>query len=502
MSQQPLLKTFFQQRYVDAAVATPFDKFVGCSLNADSLDPCLVEQLIPLADLQKNSSPWLLIEKWRETLVLLVFLRDRDLLQTFKTLLLERVRQLNDNFLWPEFQLISTFRAVCAFLLKQESTSPPTHQLPSGAAPLEWGGHWSWGDVPHTRFHAELGILWCMYGRLTSDSAYLKLAERLAEWQLNTLDHDYAPFMGLFSQEGHAAESSLVINNFLLFSAVAGVFDRKDLAFAAVKQRERLNAMSSGQRFPIPHSALAFEKIFFDHGYEVISETHPLPRTFADKQMILAGCRSAETSAVATLYGGGSGMGCLHRNDVQIVSFGPQHLPLGDCRGFGIEGQHERLSSSKVAVSELDGTFSIEGTARLAPRPKVAGSNATFQNGEHSGFWIDAKQCYNKEKFSIEMIFRGVFDLNTLAFAFFVKAQSCIVDARQIIRPRSFERYQGEVRPTRFRGKQISLEIDAGQKAGGMQVIPLGGGDNFWGADFLVAYLLDPHEAQYSWVIK
>jgi hypothetical protein len=32
-----------------------------------------------------------------------------------------------------------------------------------------------------------------------------------------------------------------------------------------------------------------------------------------------------------------------------------------------------------------------------------------------------------------------------------------------------------------------------------MQVIPLAGGDNFWGADFLVAYHLSQDQRNYQW---
>lgn len=501
MSQQRLLKTLFQQRYVDAGRAVPFDRFVGMSLDGNALDPGEIEQLIPLPDLQKRSSPWSLVEKWQETLALLLCLRENDLLETFKPQLQERIHRLNGHFLWREFQLVSTYRALCDFLLHDTRKDLNTRQLLSGASPLETGGHWSWGEIPHTRFHAELGILWCLYGHLVEDASYLTMAERLAQWQLNTLDHDFVPFVGLFSQEGDTAESSLLIYNYLLFKAIAKLLDRKEMAFAAEKQLERLFALSSGAPVTIPHSAVILENWLSQQGQETPTTNYALPATFMDRQLILAGSRSAEANAVATLFGGGSGMGCLHRGDVQIVSFGPQHLPLGDCRGFGIESQQERLSQSRVAVSELDHTFSIEGMARVAPRPKQAVSNATFRNGDHSGFWIDARQSFDKNQFLIEMIFRGVYDLSALAFAFFVKAQTCIVDARQIIRPRSFERYQGVVRPIRCRGKQASIEMTASQKLGGMQVIPLGGGDNFWGADFLVAYLLDPQSPTYSWSV-
>ncbi|MBA3815210.1 MAG: hypothetical protein H0X29_01560, partial [Parachlamydiaceae bacterium] len=207
-------------------------------------------------------------------------------------------------------------------------------------------------------------------------------------------------------------------------------------------------------------------------------------------------------SVISTLTGGGSGMGCMHREDVQIVNFGPQHLPLGDCYGFGIESQQSHLSQAQISISESSKMYTIEGVARVTPRPKNSSQQASFRNGDHSGFWIEAKQSFQNEQLTIETIFRGLYDISTLAFAFFVKAQSCVIESLKVVNPRSFERYQGEVKNIILRGEKATLIIEAGQKKGELQVIPLGGGNNFWGADFLVAYIMNSQEYKYSWTIK
>jgi len=88
-----------------------------------------------------------------------------------------------------------------------------------------------------------------------------------------------------------------------------------------------------------------------------------------------------------------------------------------------------------------------------------------------------------------------------VAFTFFVKADNCLVGGVQSVKPRSFSRYQGRVASIQMQGKLSSLSLEAHHKHGEMQVIPLGGGDNFWGADFLVAYILNPAESRYQWHI-
>lgn len=502
MSQQFFLTSLLQRHKKERMSLTPFDEFIRTFLEGISPERDLVERLIMLPDLHKQSSAWLLMDRWQETLVILILLSENGLLSLYRGLLVERVRLLNTYFLWQEFQLIATYRALCARLLDRQEMELPIHQMASGACPLEWSGRWSWGGIPHARFHAELGILWCIFGQICQSDHYIKAAERLAEWQLNTLDYDYLPFAGLFSQEGDAPRSRILINNYLLFRIVSKLTGRGDLAFVAEKQRDALNQLMIESPYSIPYLAVALEQWIETRHGGATAQNLSLPSTFKDTSLLLMGCRSKDISSIATLSGGGSGLGCYHYGDIKIVNYGPQHLPLGDCRGFGIETHKERLSRCQIYSSEAGGSFRIEGSTRMTPQPKLMGSNATYRNGTHSGIWMDVNQKFEDRKLSLEIKFRGLHELSSMAFAFFVKAKSCLVDSRQMIRPRSFERYQGDVHSIQLLGDRGSLSISPLKNRGGMQVIPLGGGDNFWGADFLVAYLVEVNQPDCSWCVQ
>lgn len=459
------------------------------------------DELLLSGDIKNDLSFWTLIEKWQETLSLLLILYERNELQQYGTQFIERIRCLNACFVWHELQPVAVYKALCGHLLGQSVRELEIHQYASGAVPLEWGGHWSWGSVPHSRFHAELGVLWCLHGQLTEDNCYFKAAEALAEWQLNTLDHNCLPLVGLFSQEEDFSESRLLINNFLLFNAVSIFADRSDMASIAEKQYARITTLSSAAAIEFSPLQLVLNKWLSK--YPKPSSVLPtLPSFFKDEQLILAGCRSISGSAVSTLSGGGSGMGSMYRGDVQIVCFGPQHLPLGDCRSFGIESQQDHLSQSQIKISTADKMYGIQGLARVSSHPKTSPLRANFRNGEHCGIWIDTKQHFQDEQLTIEATFRGLFDVSTLAFVFFVKARSCAIENLKVVNLRSFERYQGEVKNIILHGEQTILMIEAGQRQGGMEVIPLGGGNSFWGADFLIAYPLVSQRCKYSWVLK
>ncbi len=63
------------------------------------------------------------------------------------------------------------------------------------------------------------------------------------------------------------------------------------------------------------------------------------------------------------------------------------------------------------------------------------------------------------------------------------------------------DRYEGDPQTLTFEGRHTTLVLRSLFFKGTMQVIPLGGGNNFWGADFLVAYLLRPDQSHYQWHI-
>lgn len=500
MSYSLLLNTLYQPPR-GTSKAPSYDKIFRSFFEGCCVDDRLIDKLLQFDDVQKGLTSWASIVHWQEMLSLLLILHERNELGKYASQLIERVRCLNASYIWHELQLVAMYQALCAHLLDQPVKDPIICQNASGAAPLEWGRRWSWGSIPHSRFHAEIGFLWCLYGQLREDDRYFKAAESLAEWQLNILDHHYLPFYGLFSHEEDASDLRSLINHFLLFSAVGVFADRSDMAALAEKQYARIAAFASMGKLEFSSLHLAYDKWLSK--FSQCSRTLPtLPNVFKDEELALAGCRSMSGSAVSTLSGGGTSMGCLYREDVNIVSFGPQHLPLGDCRGFGIETQQNYLPLSQVEISAPNQTYSIQGLVRLSPRPKTSVSPATFRNGDHSGIWMDVKQNFLNNQLMIETTFRGLFDMSMLAFVFFIKARSCAIENSKVVNLRSFERYQGKVRDIALHGEQATLMIEASQKQGEMQVIPLGGGNNFWGADFLVAYLLVSHECSYSWTIK
>lgn len=503
-----LLQQLYRQRAPRTGSRSPLASLVSAHLDGRPLDETLLdeaaESLLPALQGGEHSSPLGALEPRRQLLALLLMLQDTGRLADMRARFKERAAPLKQPAAWPTFQLAAMYQGVIELLLEQHPQEPrplvKRYQLPSGAALLEPGGYWPWAQIPHPRFHAELGVLWSVYFHLTGDESYLQAAQQLAGWHCHTLDHNYAPFVGLFSSEEDVTESSLLINNVLLFDA-AGARGQLPFAGLAARQREHLHRLSLHSFVDVPPHAAVLEKWLSKYSPPASSPAAdvPLP-TIEDRSLALVGCRFGSSSAVSTLFGGGTGMGCLHAGDVQVVSYGPQHAAiLGDCRGFGLEGSQRLLQAHPQTIEAKSSSYRIEGMSRVVPQPRETPSPALFRVGEPSGFWMESKQVFDAGKLSIDARFYGVRDTSELAFVFFAKAKNCVVGAGRLVKPRSLDRYRGGVCPLVLQSGLSTLHIAPSCAVGEMQVIPLGGEGAFWGADFLVAFLFDAGTSRYGW---
>lgn len=495
-------QTLFHQSLNDVYQVAPLEKLAQAFLNNAPIQSSLFEQVFAYEPLSMEASPWEIVEKWRELLTALLIVCETNMVHAYLTPIMQRVRQLQSLPLWSGFQLLTAYQAVVNFLIDQPSEEPAICQLPSGACVLESGGHWSWGDIPHPAFHAELGAIWALYATLGDRQRFQQAAENLAEWQQNTLDHQLSPFVGLFSQEGDTSEPSLLAANFVLFEAVSRISRRPDMGFIAERQIHHLMSSFSPIKVKISVHAVVLASYINSHTSPIVIDSYRQPSSFEDGRLALVGCRLPDYSAVATLFGGGSGLGSFHHADIKVVNFGPHHLPLGDCRGFGVEGADRLLGMHLKAVASSDDAFSVEGVARMVSRPKTTSSPVAYRHGDPAGMWIDAKLDFGKSCYGIEATFNGIFDEALPSFVFFVKAKGCVVTSGEEIKPRSFKHYQGAVGSVRLLGEKTALKIEADFQGSEMHVIPLGGGKNFWGADFLIAYQCEQACGCHRWQIS
>ena len=62
----------------------------------------------------------------------------------------------------------------------------------------------------------------------------------------------------------------------------------------------------------------------------------PNKKSFSFPSLATVGYKGDHIFSIFTLMGINSGMGCIHIEDVKILSFGPQTYPLGEMKNYGI----------------------------------------------------------------------------------------------------------------------------------------------------------------------
>lgn len=407
------------------------------------------------------------------------------------------LRRLHSTGMGSQVQVLEALVALNGYFAGVEFSSPSILQWESGGVPLQRMGYWKWALVPHTGFQALLGLLWALLGAVTGVDGLIQAAERAATWQCNTLDAFSRPHIGLLTREEDADLTCQLVDNYLLFRAVSRTTRRGEWQALADKQYDLLRTLKVQGRLGAIRGYQRLCEVFLDKTLECVTakETSLVEDVF-DRETLLLGKRTPEESVACTLCGGGTSLGTYRVGETAIIGYGPQNLPLGDCGSFGVVSDPSRASD---AVMERQGdSFTLHGRVRLAGLS--TGRLCLFRQSRHPGVWLDVMQKYRPGELSIAIDVMSLQPLEATAFVFFATSDRCIVEGGTIVKPRSLDRYQGSVQTITLAGDN-TLTIHAGSSLGQMEVIPLAGNRNFWGADFLIAYHLDPSTTQYSWAV-
>lgn len=437
------------------------------------------------------------IENWKRLLSVNILC---DMAQVYQPDLAVKVRLFERR---PWNQSSQYFRSLVALnhaLARMPIPEVGPHLLESGAALIDLREYHPWLSLPYTPHHFEFGIFLCLLALVTKREDLKESVLRLANWQLNTLDMAAKPLKGLFVREKDGKQLQHLCLSYLLFRGAAIL--KEETPFAAVAEvilkeiqdfvREKQDQVEERIDPLWPLIEKWFER------YPIVSVgTLNLSEHIYDPSTALVGYRSLSQQVMCTLHGGHTGLGIVRQGDVEIVSYGPQYFPLAECQGFGIEGN--ALSDQGMRRSIIEWrrhSFCLKGCTRLVDRP-----SSLCELGEFRGIWLEVTQEFKRPHFYLKTSFLGLDGWEATAFSFFVKAACCKILGQSLL-PRTLERYEGEIQTISLEGRQPTvLELRALSFQGTMRVIPLAGGNNFWGADFLIAYFLNSDQRDYQWHI-
>jgi len=174
-----------------------------------------------------------------------------------------------------------------------------------------------------------------------------------------------------------------------------------------------------------------------------------------------------ESVAMGTLFESSSvnRSGCLSymKEGIGVISMGPSFFPLCDLNTFGIIGQ--------------------------ATAKSCASFQKQFPNGKTEIGWMHWTKKEQGEFLSL--VFRTIApeELYPMALCVFIKAEEVAIQGGITLKPKTLDKYQDVVRAIHCKGDGKIFTINPSHR-GEMQVIPLAGGAHFFGADFLLAFVI------------
>jgi len=494
-----ILSCFYQDRAFRDDLPSCLDSTIMEYINSGELVDRQFDDLVDARIYCEDMSPFEYVNQVREILTLNILTINEPPTSMRRKTIKSLVRKVSSFPLWEEFQLATAMIAINKHLVGIDYNNIEPVQLSSGAAPMEYGGHWLWANIPMVRYHAELGALWALLGKVSRNESLLLAAERLAVWQLNVLDSDFYPFGNLFTQEPEGGMNDSVLHmSYLLFHTVAVLCKNPKMEYVARQQLRHLhNEGSKLSTYPFMLSGWLDQMA--PESTPVFTELHNI---VCDAGVGLMGKRTANFSVITTFSGGNTGLGTLRFHDIGIANYGPQLVPLGECEAFGIEKRCSQKNDILKNFSHeiTDDGFIASGKARLAlgvNKPTVA----TFRNNRFSGKWMHCRQQVRERTLYIEASMLGLHKHDEVAFTFYGKAETCSIENQKRMLPKTLDSYKGVSQSVTLDSNAATLTIIPSDTVGEMQVIPLAGEKAFWGADFLIAYFLSPRCRQYSWEV-
>lgn len=372
-------------------------------------------------------------------------------------------------------QLPHAYLVLLAHLLKFEPLPIEAEQMPNGATCLDVLGYIKGAQLPEPSQLAELASLWMILGVVLKKEALVYTGLKAALWQTYTLDHRGLPHFSLWSRAATFRPSQLAFSNHLLFTLAYRL--TSDPGFNHAAQIQKLYGWDpvslAGKLLTlIPEKRLTPLRLAF--------------KPFAEEMTVgLMKFITREWSMACTLSGWNSGLFSYHKHHAAIVNVGPQIAPLDDLEKFGIDRTCSLTSRTfnEITWEKTQYNFRMKGWTKIFAHP----------------VWMEIEAYFEAQKLKLSCRLQEDRDTENLMLVFYLKGDHLAIGGKEALQGGSLERYQGKAVPLELRAEDEKIFIESQSGEQEMQIIPLAGGDHFWGAHFLVAF---PFRESLEFLIK
>jgi hypothetical protein len=362
-----------------------------------------------------------------------------------------------------ELQLPKAYLALIAHLLQLDPLPLQPHQFPNGTALLDTLGWCRSREIPEPTELAQLGVLWMILGVRLKNEVLQRAGLKIAVWHVHLLDGQGRPHLSVWSRASAFKPSHLSLWNHVLFSIAYRLSG--EVGFNRLAQIARQESWDPNT-FPVRLLVLVPSTM----APSIPNPYHP----FAEEITVgLIKFANADMSLMAHLSGFNSGIFSIHKKEVAIVNAGPQVGAYDDLSKFGISRTWgiKNRPFQEIIWEKTAYHCHLKGWTQLSALPLWVQLDARLQAGQ----------------VTVETTIQEKTVQEPLSMVLFLRCEKLILGGKHHLETGTLERYEGRALTLELQGgvEKMILHPDSSLH---MQVIPLAGGDHFWGAQFLVAF--------------
>lgn len=368
-------------------------------------------------------------------------------------------------------------------------------QKEDGICPIYLHDHFKLLKMPRIEQQAEMGILMVILGKSIHQPKLIHQAHKIALWHTQNMDFEYVPFRGFLTNHSRSDFTNLILSQALLFQAVSSAIEDQEIAFYAKKHFSYLLQSQQHLLKELSFDLLLLYNLienFFEVSLTPVEK--PLTEEIKSKNLPLVGLRKSEVSSIFSLVGNNTSMGSFRYHDLEIAALGPQINSLGDGNTFGAIGGQNLVQDYESNITP--DSYFLKGCIGL---PNLNSNLNFLQSWQHSLSWLQIDISYQKEVLSI-----GLQPLKVpkdTYFVFYLISNQCLIKGEKKTLYHSLEQFHGNACSVSFLSKNNILNIDPSFDQSDMKIIPLQGQQSFWGANYLIAYHLNPKYSTFGWKI-
>ena len=332
--------------------------------------------------------------------------------------------------------------------------------------------------------YIEILLLKIFIGHFFGKETLLEKSLHEAQWLLRLVDHD-SHFLGTYWFSDCMLDQKTIQYSLYYLNRVLDTFHLQETAKKKVSSNKKVQET-------LQLNCIRFLSELIQR-QSITKKRPPLSAVQIqelDTKYGIATIHFNQFSAVIDHPGQSQSIGAFCLNRLFFPAFGPHYFPLGEMNLFGAKRHPDsNLYLKEEEKQDRCWTFWSRLPTLYAQKKRQIGSR-----------WIQIDFFTHDEGVDLSITKADLEEIPPFSFVFFVCAENLKIEQWGEIQKLSLQRYQDISRSVYLSKKQEVIQIQPLFETE-MQIIPLNGESHFWGASYLISYVMSPESKKLAWRI-